>query len=869
MENLYSYTLNFSNWAKRIYENYSTKNLLLDPKKSITRKSLVQHREKVWKSIKDPANSNLYSDLRQYRNSCMLSIMTRDYLNLSSLEENLSSISYLAELCIQAAYNHSIFMESKKYGTPTGLNSRISNLLVIAMGKLGGYELNPSSDVDLIFIHTENGHTIPTNSEQKTIENSLFFSKVIKKMSSVLSLDTQEGYVFKVDLRLRPHGNFGPDSISIDALKKYFFSDALDWERFAWIKSRVINSSFPKEKSEFTRIVEKLNNLKNQFIYKPYLDFESVGSLRSLNEKIKMNHNSSNEKKTSSYFFNVKLENGGIRDIEFLVQVQQLIRGGNHKSLRFQSTIKSLKELSRLDFISTKDELAVQEAYKFWRSVEHRIQYDTNIQSHTIKTDELKRICESMKLKDVSELKQVIDKHKKKIISIVNKSLNIKKTKLITKQVGRHKKHKEKNFSSNSFDELIVSLRCKPSYSKMLDEYPSIIEKIFRITSGSIWITDYIRKHPSVLDELFKKTFVTNPINFEKVKTDLHIQLDLSNEDNKFDSENQINILREFHHANLFRLLIQDYEKKWNIQELSEQLSNLADLIIDTTLSCILKIIKTHTRISPEIAIIAFGKLGGKELGFASDLDLIFLTNHLNENEQSLYFKVIKRFISWLSISTSSGNLFNIDLRLRPNGSSGLLVTSLNAFSEYQMNKAWLWEHQAVSRSRFCGGNKMIGNEFEKIRRNILKIKRKPANLLEEIISMREKITKSHVNNSRFFDIKYDKGGMVDIEFIVQTIVLRYSSTHSSFTKNVGNINLLHSFAETKVLPVQLTKKISKIYAKYRTLQHKYRLKGIESVRVDKENFVNDRRCVNELWDRVFKDAPKIIRKLSELHPGN
>ena len=280
----------------------------------------------------------------------------------------------------------------------------------------------------------------------------------------------------------------------------------------------------------------------------------------------------------------------------------------------------------------------------------------------------------------------------------------------------------------------------------------------------------------------------------------------------------------------------------------------------------ILKIIKNHTRISPEIAIIAFGKLGSKELGFASDLDLIFLTNHLNENEQSLYFKVIKRFISWLSISTSSGNLFNIDLRLRPNGSSGLLVTSLNAFSEYQMNKAWLWEHQAVSRSRFCGGNKMIGNEFEKIRRNILKIKRKPANLLEEIISMRQKITKSHLNNSRFFDIKYDKGGMVDIEFIVQTIVLRYSSTHSSFTKNVGNINLLHSFAETKVLPVQLTKKITKIYAKYRTLQHKYRLKGIESVRVDKENFVNDRRCVNELWDRVFKDAPKIIRKLSELH---
>ena len=250
MENLYSYTLNFSNWAKSIFKGYSSSNLLLDPKILITKKTLIQHREKVWKSIKDPENANLYSDLRQYRNSCMLSIMTRDYLKLSSLEENLSSISCLAELCIQTSYNHSIFIESKKHGTPFGNNNKISDLLVIAMGKLGGHELNPSSDVDLIFVHTENGYTIPTNTEQKSIENSLFFSKVVKRMSNILSLDTNDGYVFKVDLRLRPHGSFGPHSISIDALKKYFFSNALDWERFAWIKSRVINSSF------FHRLIE-------------------------------------------------------------------------------------------------------------------------------------------------------------------------------------------------------------------------------------------------------------------------------------------------------------------------------------------------------------------------------------------------------------------------------------------------------------------------------------------------------------------------------------------------------------------------------------------------------------------------------------
>lgn len=191
MENLYSYTLNFSNWAKRIYKDYSAKNLLLDPEISITKNTLIQHREKIWKSIKDPGNLNLYSDLRQYRNSCMLSIMTRDYMRLSSLEENLFSISCLAELCIQASYDHSIFIESKKHGIPSGKN-RISDLLVIAMGKLGGNELNPSSDVDLIFIHTENGYTITSSQDQKSIENSLFFSKVVKRMSNVLSLDTEE-----------------------------------------------------------------------------------------------------------------------------------------------------------------------------------------------------------------------------------------------------------------------------------------------------------------------------------------------------------------------------------------------------------------------------------------------------------------------------------------------------------------------------------------------------------------------------------------------------------------------------------------------------------------------------------------------------
>ena len=866
MENLFLCTLNFSNWARGIYHQYSKNNLLLDPRTPITKEHLIEHRKKQWKSLENPSNKNIYTDLRQYRNSCMLSIMTRDLLNLSSFEENLSSISFLAEICIQIAYDHSILVESEKFGVPTNKKGNRSDLLIIAMGKLGGYELNPSSDVDLIFVHDENGATVPINSSGVVIENSQFFSKVIKRIFNVLSLTTSDGYVFRVDLRLRPHGNFGPDSMSIDALKTYFFTNAQDWERFAWIKSRIINSYFPKKKNEFEKITEKLNTLKNQFIYKPFLDFESVSSLRRLNEKIKIHHNSSDEKKTPSYFFNVKLENGGIRDIEFLIQVQQLIRGGKHKSLRSQSTIKSLQELSRLDFISLKDEIEVFEAYKFWRSLEHRIQYEFNSQSHTIKIDALEKVSKSMRMKGPFELKRMIRKHQKNINSILNKSLNIKQNKASKPYKNVKKFENPELLSTSPFNELISSLKVKPQYSKMLEEYPSILKKIYTVSTESIWINNYIKKHPSVLDELLKETFVTNPIDFKKIKKNLNIQLNFAHENIKVDFENQINILREVHHANLFRLLVQDSEKKWNIQELSEQLSDLADIILDTTLSCVLKTLDSRHEIKPDIAIIAFGKLGSKELGFASDLDLIFLTKHLNENQQSLYFKVIKRFISWLSLSTSSGNLFNIDLRLRPNGNSGLLVTSLNSFFEYQSKKAWLWEHQAVSRSRFCGGNKIIGNEFEKIRENILEKKRNTANLLEEIIAMRRKISDSHTNTTELFDIKYDRGGMVDIEFIVQTIVLRYSYTYKSFSKNIGNINLLHDFAKKKVLPSQMIKKVAKIYAQYRTVQHNFRLKGINSVKVEHAKFANERICVNKLWDIVFEDAPKVIRKLSELH---
>ncbi|OUW05016.1 MAG: hypothetical protein CBD16_01455, partial [Betaproteobacteria bacterium TMED156] len=365
------------------------------------------------------------------------------------------------------------------------------------------------------------------NTQKKNIENSLFFSKVIKRISDLLSTVTVDGYVFKVDLRLRPHAAMGPTSISINGLKDYFIKDAMTWERFSWTKARVVNSPFIQKSNEFKKHINQLNKLKDEFVFRSYPDFESLESIRNLNKKIKSQHKISGEKNRNGYIFNVKLESGAIRDIEFLVQVQQLVRGGNNHALKSSSTLITLKELSRLEFISSTNEEKIFEAYKFWRTIEHHIQYCFNSQLHTLNVDNIKKITKSLRISSTTKLKQEIVDNQKKIISILNKTLNIHKSNdLLFNQnfskmpIANFEKKLITN-SHSSYDELICSLRKKPSYSRMLDEYPSIQEKIFNITNESLWIADYIKKHPSILDQLLKDTFSTKQIDFKKVKNDL------------------------------------------------------------------------------------------------------------------------------------------------------------------------------------------------------------------------------------------------------------------------------------------------------------------------------------------------------------
>lgn len=324
--------------------------------------------------------------------------------------------------------------------------------------------------------------------------------------------------------------------------------------------------------------------------------------------------------------------------------------------------------------------------------------------------------------------------------------------------------------------------------------------------------------------------------------------------------------LREVHHAHLFRLLVQDLDGRWQVETLSDHLSAMADGVLEVTLEAVWPTMTRRHRDTPRFAVIAYGRLGGKELGYASDLDLIFLYDDDDEVASEIYARYAQRINVWLSTATAAGMLFDIDLRLRPNGSAGLLVTALEGFTEYQTRHAWVWEHQALTRARFCAGDRRIGQAFETERKRILQLERPVASLLEEVLAMRQRMHDGHPNNSGLFDIKHDQGGMVDIEFIVQTLILRHSHGQPQLTGNLGNIALLRIAGDIGLIDQGLASRVGDAYREYRRRQHALRLAGAPSARLPITECVAERKAVMDLWAEVFRDAPERIRALQEIH---
>ena len=841
----------------------------------------------------DLKNENgLTQALRKLRRHVMVKLILRDLNGLADLGEVMQTMTALAEVCVQRAHAYLMQELRAQFGRPHGeSNAMEQELLVIAMGKLGGGELNVSSDIDLIFVYPEDGET----DGPRNLSNREFFHRLGRRLINIISEHTADGYVFRVDMRLRPYGDSGPLAMSFAALEEYLISQGREWERYAWIKARVISPSNSSHTAELTELVQP-------FVYRKYLDFGAIDSMRKLHAQIRQ------EVKRRDRLNNIKLGPGGIREIEFIAQVFQLIRGGSDAGLRIRPTREVLRQLGENAQLPTSTVASLDGAYIFLRNLEHRLQYLDDNQTQELPGNAADQhiVANAMGYVDYAELLKVLDRHRTLVggqfeqifgsqqtepnnlqlwregITVADLSTQLEKLgynqpqdsaqRLLQLRTGnRYRQLPE--MSRQRLDALVPqfitlcaqygdpdttltrllllleTVSRRAAYLAFLSEYPQAIERLSRLVAASSWASEYLTMHPALLDELLDSREMYLPPDWQKLDHELQTRLDASAED----AERQLDVLRHVQQEQTFHLLVMDLQDILPLETLSDHLSDLADLMLRHVLRLSWATTRKRHRTDPKFAIISYGKLGGKELGYASDLDLIFLYDDEHPDAQENYARLAQRINTMLGSYTSSGRLYETDLRLRPNGASGLLVSSIEAFAEYQQHQAWVWEHQALTRARFSAGDAQVGAFFEQIRRQVLCQPRELPKLREEILAMRKKMRDGHPNDSSLFDIKHDEGGMVDIEFMVQYLVLAYAHQYPQLTANVGNLALLKLSSEVGLIPADIAEQTRALYRTLRKTQHKMRLNNLSPCRI--EQGVIDSAPCRKLWGRLFGSA--------------
>jgi len=837
---------------------------------------------------------SLSSALRQLRKRVMLKLLTRDLGGLADLDEVVTTVSALAELVTQRAQALVMASLVEQYGQPIGaISGAAQEMLVIGMGKLGGRELNVSSDIDLIFIFPEDGET---NLSRK-LSNQEFFSKLGRRLIALISELTADGYVFRVDMRLRPYGDSGPLVMSFAALEEYLVTQGREWERYAWIKARVIS---PVNNAA----TEELMQLFLPFVFRKYLDFGAIASMRMLHVQIRQ------EVQRRDRLNNIKLGSGGIREIEFIAQVFQLIRGGRDASLRIRPTLQVLQLLATYAQLNAETVAGLSAAYIFLRNLEHRLQYldDQQTQDLPKNPDDLARLAEGMGYADFPALLEQLNQHRDLVstqfsqifststsespqdgrtnsmlwhenmrgealrenigelgytdaANLAERLLQIRSSiryrqlpdssrqlfdRLVPQFIELCAGNSNRDHSLTRILTLLESISRRASYLSFLTEYPQVRQRVSDIASASLWASEYLVQYPILLDELLDAREIYSVPDWAALDVTLQKKLAAYGTD----IEQQMDELRQFHHSQTFHLLAMDLPGLLPLENLSDHLSDLANLILHHVLQLCWRVARKKHQEQPQFAIIAYGKLGGHELGYASDLDLIFLYDDPHPDAGEIYAKLAQRINTMLGSYTASGRLYETDLRLRPNGVCGLLVSSIESFAEYQQQHAWVWEHQALSRACYSAGDTQVGEQFAAIRDNVLRQPRNLDTLRKEIVSMRQKMHDGHPNPSGLFDIKQDSGGMVDIEFIVQYLVLAYANQYPLLTANKGNLALLKYAGELALISPQQADEVAEIYRQLRTVQHKMRLNNIEQCRIDLDEI--DTTPVQKLWQLLL-----------------
>lgn len=847
----------------------------------------------------------LKAALRDLRQSVMLRLIVRDLAGLAGLDEICTAVTALAEVsCARAQAAHEAWLQGR-FGEPVGQESgEPQRLMIVGMGKLGGGELNVSSDIDLIFVYPEEGET----RGPKVISNHEFFTQLGRRIIASLHEVTEHGFVFRVDMRLRPYGQDGPLATSLGALEEYFITQGRAWERYAWLKGRVLTGDRPEE----------LYALVRPFVFRKYLDFNAYAALRDLHRQIR------EEVARRDRRNDIKLGPGGIREIEFIVQVFQLIRGGREPQLQERSTRAMIDRLAARGLLNFEAAAELSDAYQFLRRLEHRLQYrdDQQTQMLPANPEEAAALAHAMGFGRESEFAAALEQHRRRVSQHFEAALggapedqpvdplqsvwegSADEDSAATRLEGmgyadpgavleRLRRVRESSryqqlplASRERFDQiaprllsaaaetsdpqatcerllnLLEAVARRSAYLALMIEHPALLPRVAQMAASSSWAAEYLARHPILLDEMLDQRLLFAAPDYRQWQSQLAGEL----AGTVGDAERQMDILRHFQHAQSFRLLAQDLTGQLPLEKLADHLSALADLILQATLDlCWSQMTVRHVE-HPRFAVIAYGKLGGKELGYASDLDLIFLYDDPQEAAPERYARLAQRLNTWLSSTTSAGQLYETDLRLRPNGESGLLVSSLDAFRSYQLREAWVWEHQALTRARFAAGDRKLGEAFEALREEILRTPRETSALAREVAGMRHKMAEGHPNPTPLFDLKHDPGGMVDIEFIVQYLVLAHSRAHPELTRNLGNIALLLAAGQLGLAPRDLAHKVADYYRYLRRMQHGLRLNGARHARLGPAGQEQLRENVLALWQSVLGTDR---RRLAELGKGH
>jgi len=833
------------------------------------------------------------SALRRFRHKELCRIAWRDVAGMAALQETLSELSALADTCICAAIRWSEQSLFERFGVPVTPDGEQSRFVVLGMGKLGGGELNFSSDIDLVFLYSDKAET----NGKKCVTAEEYFRSLSQRLIQALDNKTVDGFVYRVDVRLRPFGTSGPLAVSESAFEEYLMSHGRDWERYAYVKARVVNEWGAKD--------EFYENVLRPFCYRRYLDYGVFSSLREMKAMIEA------EGRSKRYEKHVKLGPGGIREVEFIVQTLQLVRGGTIRQLRERRLLVALEELANHELLPPEVAEELRDAYCYLRLVENHIQAIADRQTHELPDDETDRarVVLSMGLESWDELMEQLNYHRSKVSEHFNSTLRrrdededvpVEATgvagiwlsaadsevafELLDEsgfkepaKVAESLKQLRSNSAIQRLDEIgrarldrlvpqmIMAAIAEPrpdaalagglqvleaigrrsAYFSLLNENPEALKRLLSLAARSSFLIKQITVHPLLLDELLDQRIFMQAPQRADLEADISGRLESIPPD---DPEAQLDAIRNFQQAAVFRVAVADLSEAMPLMKVSDRLTDIAELVVESALGIAMSemVSKHGTPMCKDddgelreahFGVLGYGKMGGWELGYGSDLDLVFIhdsagdaqmTDGKRSLDNSVFFgRLAQRLISMLTMRTLSGELYEVDTRLRPNGASGHMVSSLQAFEKYQKNEAWTWEHQSLLRSRAVAGPDVIKNKFAALREKALTEFIHFDELKDDVLTMRKRMRKElDKSTDTEFHVKHGVGGVVDIEFLVQYLVLNNARNHHELIIWSDNVRQLEALAAAGILNEEQAESLADVYRDYRGWLHRLALGG-------------------------------------------